>query len=146
MKRSLLMGFLAATMSFTSLSYADFTFHSSSQNACEAISGPWSGSGKAYNWFIGECKYHGSGVASALDETGRFTVEVNATKDSGNFLCPAQATEKLIGICADGNAVIITQYGNLTGSFSQNAGNAGGTLSVSPGMNAEVSIQFFREE
>lgn len=143
MKRNVLIGFLA-TLTFTNLAYADFTWHSTEPNSCEHVSGHWAGVGKASNWFIGDCVYHGAGIVSLLDSSGNFTVEVTAHKDSGSILCPAETKRTLSGVCVNGVTTIMTEYGNMTGSFSQNAGDAKGTLSVAPGINAEVSLQFQR--
>lgn len=144
MKRNVLMGLMVATMSFANVSYANFIFHSNVSNACENVSGSWSGTGKASNWFVGECVYHGSGNVSRVDSTGSFKIDVSADKDSGSFLCPNHATEQLKGVCVNGAVTILTDFGNLTGNFSPNEGSANGVLSVSPGMDAEVSIQFRR--
>lgn len=146
MKRTLLMGFTAATLSFANMSHADATFHSNIPNACEYISGHWAGTGKASNWVIGECIYHGSGTVSTVDNTGHFKVEVTSDKDSGSLLCPAHTTKQLKGMCINGVVTIMTEYGNLAGYFSQNTGDAKGTLSVAPGMSADVEIQFQRVE
>ncbi len=142
----LLIGFAAATLSFASMSHADATLYSGVANACEYISGHWAGTGKASNWVIGECIYHGAGTISTLDTTGHFRIEVTSDKDSGSILCPNHTSKQLTGICINGVVTIMTEYGNLAGNFSQNAGNANGTLSVAPGMNADVEIQFQRVE
>ncbi|KTD25393.1 Uncharacterised protein [Legionella lansingensis] len=144
MKQNLIIGFIAAAMSFANMSHADFIFHSSASNACEDVSGYWTGKGKASNWLIGDCVYHGSGTVSALDSTGHFTVEVTADKDSGSFVCPKHTTEQLTGVCVNGVATIMTQYGDLTGNFTKNTGDAKGTLSASPGVDVYVTIKFIR--
>lgn len=128
------------------MSHADAIFYSSLANACEYISGHWAGTGKASNWVLGDCIYHGAGTVSSLDATGHFKIEVASDKDSGSILCPNHATKQLTGICLNGVVTIMTEYGNMTGSFSQNSGSAKGTLSVAPGMNADVVIQFQRVE
>ena len=144
MKHLLLTGVIATTMSFAPILNADFTFHSSEPNACEHIPGHWVGTGQATNWFIGTCVYHGSGSTSALDSTGHFTMEVTAKKDSGNYLCPNEAAKQLHGVCINGVVTIMTEYGELAGNFSENNGDAGGTLAVGPGMSADIAIQFHR--
>lgn len=144
MKRILFMGLTVTTLLFSNLSQAAFTFHSSMPNACQDIAGQWSGKGKATNWLIGDCVYHGSGSTSTINATGNFTVKVSVDKDSGNFLCPKHVTQQLTGVCTNGNVTIKTEYGNLKGSFSQTGGNAKGTLSVAPGMDADVTMQFQR--
>ncbi|CEK10401.1 hypothetical protein [Legionella hackeliae] len=142
MKRRLL-GFIAAGL-FASVSHADFIFHSNSSSVCADVPGHWTGRGKANNWLIGECKYHGSGIISALDGAGHFKIEVSADKDSGTSLCPKHAYEELTGSCTNGVVTIKTQYGSLAGNFSRNAGDAKGTLSVGPGMSADVVVRFER--
>lgn len=130
-------------MLFTEMSHADFTFHSSAPNACEDITGNWNGKGTGSNWLIGSCVYHGIGTISALDSTGHFTLALDIEKDSGSFLCPNHATSQLSGTCINGVVTINTGYGNLTGNFSNNAGNANGTLSAL-GMSIDVTAQFLR--
>jgi hypothetical protein len=144
MKQNLLLGFVAVTMSFANMSHADFTFRSNLSNACESISGQWSGSGKASNWLLGECIYNGSGKISTLDSTSHFTIDVAADKVSGSFLCPNHTTKLISGVCANGMVTIVTEYGNLAGSFLSDSGDAKGTLSIAPGLSAEVLIQFLR--
>lgn len=144
MKRILFIGLTTALISFANTSQANFSFHSSVPNACEYVAGQWTGSGKATNWFIGECIYHGSGSSSTLDPAGNFTIQVSADKDSGSILCPSHAEKQLSGVCQNGAVTIMTEYGNMTGGFTKNTGEAKGTLSVGPGMNAEVTLQFQR--
>ncbi|ASQ46165.1 hypothetical protein [Legionella clemsonensis] len=144
MKRYLLTGLMLTAFSFTSVSYADFIFQSAHSTACEDIPGKWTGHGKATNWLTGECQYHGAGILSSLDSSGHFKVEVTADKDSGSVLCPKHAHEELMGACMNGVVTIMTEYGNLAGHFSRNQGNAQGTLSVGPGMSAEVFVVFER--
>ncbi|PWY56466.1 hypothetical protein DGG96_02380 [Legionella qingyii] len=143
MKQKLLIGFTAVSLTFASISHADFTFYSGSSN-CEDIPGNWSGSGKASNWLIGECVYNGAGTVGALDSAGNFPIEVNADKRSGSIMCPRHNTTKLRGICVNGTVTIKTEYGNLNGIFSKNSGSANGKLTVSPGMDVDVAIQFKR--
>ena len=144
MKRNLLMVLTAAVLSFSSISYAEFIFQFSSSNACETIPGHWSGKGRAPNWLLGDCVYHGSGEVSALDNTGHFTVNVNADKDSGSPLCPEHASQILNAVCSNGVVSIHTEFGSLSGTFSETTGSATGTLSVTPGLEADVSIKFTR--
>lgn len=144
MKRNVLMGIMAVTMSFMNMSHADFTFHSNDPNACEYVAGHWSGTGKAHNWLLGDCVYYGLGTASILDNAGNFIMEVTADKDSGSFLCPNHSSKRLSGVCVNGVVTVMTQYGNLAGNFLSNSGEASGTLSVASGMSADVMIQFLR--
>lgn len=130
----------------TSLSYASFVFHLEPGNTCEKLPGKWVGDAKASNWLLGECRYHGTGEASALDSQGRFVITASADKQSGNPVCPEHATESLNARCSNGVVTVTTDYGNLTGQFSETAGSAKGTLSVSPLLEAEVSIKFKRAE
>ncbi|MCL9684349.1 hypothetical protein [Legionella maioricensis] len=146
MKKILLMGLTAATLSFTPVSQADITVHSNTPDACEYIAGHWAGTGKASNWVIGECIYHGAGTVSTVDNTGSFKIEVTSNKDSGSLLCPAHAKKRLTGTCINGVVTIKTEYGDLAGHFSQNSGDAKGTLSVARGISADVVIQFQRVE
>ena len=129
---------------YTHLSHADYILHSNSSNSCEHISGQWSGTGQAYNWMLGHCKYHGSGVVSTPDPEGNFTITVNAYKDSGSILCPSHSIRQLHAKCINGMVTIHTEFGNLLGNFSENDGNAQGTLSVAPGVEAKVEIEFQR--
>lgn len=124
--------------------YADFTFYTNAANSCTVIAGNWAGKGKATNWLTGECNYHGSGVVSAVDSNGHFTVDLVADKDSGSFICPGHATKQLAGTCNNGVVTINTEYGNLSGNFTQSTGDASGTLSVGPGLSADVRVQFYR--
>ncbi|KTD06926.1 hypothetical protein [Legionella jamestowniensis] len=146
MKPYLLIGFMLAALSFTSQIYANFILRSASPTVCEDIPGRWHGHGKATNWLIGECKYHGRGSLSSLDSSGYFRIEVTADKDSGSVLCPKHAHEELKGSCIDGVVTIMTNYGNLAGHFSPTQGKAQGTLSVGAGMSAEVLVVFERGE
>ncbi|CAM2968266.1 Uncharacterised protein [Legionella steigerwaltii] len=143
MKQKLLIGFTAAVLSFAHMAHADFTFYSGT-NTCDEIPGNWSGSGKANNWLIGECVYDGSGTIGALDKDGRFNIAVESDKRSGSMVCPDHNSTKLKGTCVNGTVTINTEYGNLNGIFSKTSGSAKGKLSVSPGMDVDVSIQFKR--
>ncbi|MDX1837034.1 hypothetical protein DIZ81_05010 [Legionella taurinensis] len=143
MKRNRIIGFMAM-MSLANWSYADFTFYSNSLNQCESIAGNWAGKGMASSWLTGECHYHGAGKVSAVNSNGQFSIELAVDKDSGSFICPSHTTRQLSGTCRNGVVTIQTEYGNLNGHFSESTGNASGTLTVSPGMSAEVSVQFYR--
>ncbi|KTC98365.1 hypothetical protein [Legionella erythra] len=125
-------------------SYANFTFYPNALNNCTSIAGNWAGKGMASSWLTGECHYHGAGTVSAVDSNGHFNIELAVDKDSGSFLCPNHTTKQLAGVCRDGVVTIQTEYGNLNGHFSENTGNASGKLTVSPGMSADVSVQFYR--
>ncbi len=144
MKDRLLQGLIAVVLCYTNLSHADSILHSNSTNSCEHISGQWAGTGQAYNWMMGSCKYHGSGTVSTPDLEGNFTITVNASKDSGSIFCPNHSTKQLHAVCINGIATIHTEFGNLLGSFSEKEGNAQGTLSVAPGMEAKIEIEFQR--
>lgn len=143
MKRVLSIGLSVAAMFTATMSHADFTFYSTKADSCETISGTWSGSGKGSNWLLGECAYHGEGIISTLDETGQFTLNISVDKDSGSFICPKHEEQSLKGTCVNGVVTLLTDYGNLTGDFSDNAGSASGSLSAM-GMSVEVSAQFHR--
>lgn len=142
MKKLVLIGITAMTLSTINTAYAGFSFHLANADSCQTISGQWIGSGKASNWFIGDCIYHGTGTASTLDSQGHFTLSVVAQKDSGHFFCPEQSTKALSGVCANGEVVFNTEYGALKGSFANNVGQAHGTLTASPGIDVEVAIEF----
>ncbi|KTC83839.1 hypothetical protein [Legionella brunensis] len=143
MKKNLLIGFIAA-MSFAGVLHADFTFYASDSNTCEYVAGQWVGKGKASNWLLGECVYQGSGTVGPVDSQGNFTLEVTADKNSGNILCPDHAHKELSGTCNNGVVKIITEYGNLSGNFSRNAGDAKGKLTVAPGVSADITVRFQR--
>ncbi|RUR12941.1 hypothetical protein [Legionella sp. km772] len=141
MKRSIFLGLLS-TLLINTVTYADYSFRLN--DSCESISGPWSGKGKASSWFLGTCSYHGTGTVGLVDSTGHFTVSVKAVKDSGSPLCPDHASEQVNAVCSNGMVTIKTEFGNLKGNFSSNSGSAKGVLAVSPGIEAEVSMQFYR--
>lgn len=143
MKRNIFIGLIGAVLINTG-TYADYSFRLANNNSCESISGSWSGKGKATNWLIGSCTYHGTGTVGPVDSTGHFTVHAEADKDHGTPLCPDHASEQLTAVCLNGVVTIKTDFGSLKGNFSSNNGSAKGTLSVSPGMEADVSIQFYR--
>lgn len=143
MNNRLFLGF-SIFLFFINTSYADYSFRLNDPSGCNAISGKWSGKGKATNWLLGSCVYHGTGTVSAVDSAGNFTAQVTADKDSGSGLCPNHATEQLKAVCVNGIVTIKTEFGSLRGNFSATKGTASGTLSVSPGLDAEISIQFFR--
>ena len=124
--------------------YAEYSFSLANTESCESIAGSWSGKGKATNWLLGSCTYYGTGIVSIVDNTGHFSVRIIADKDYGNKLCPEHATEQLNGVCLNGVVTIKTDFGSLKGNFSENNGSAKGTLSVSPGIDADVSIHLFR--
>lgn len=142
MKRSMKFITSGAVMLFSITSHAQILLHLSADNSCETVSGHWAGQGSAYNWLLGTCKYHGSGTISELDSQGNFSLMINADKDSGSMLCPDHHNEQLNGSCANGLVTIKTGYGDISGVFEQNTGSAKGTLSVAPGMEADVSVQF----
>lgn len=146
MKQNLFKGLIVATLCLANASHADFTFYAGGDNRCEHLPGHWSGSGKASNWVIGECIYHGFGTISPLDSSGHFTVDVHSDKDSGNFMCPEHSQKQFTGTCINGVAVIHTDYGNVTGDFLANSGTAKGNLAVAPGIRVEVSMQFSRDK
>lgn len=146
MKNILLMGFAVTTMCCAQMSHANFSFYSSDVNACSYISGKWAGTGKASNWLIGECNYHGTGTISTPDNSGHFTINVSSDKDSGNFICPQHAEKQITGVCSNGTITLATEYGNLIGDFSEMTGSAQGTLTVSPGLDVNINIQFQRDQ
>jgi|SRR5579885_1691787 hypothetical protein len=143
MKKSLIISLAATLISFANVSHADFTIRTLGVNGCSNLAGQWAGVGQVSNWMI-DCNYHGSGQMSGIDGAGKFTLNINIDKDSGSFLCPAHTSKQLEGTCVNGNLYINTGYGDLSGSVSQNIGNAKGTLTIAPGVSADVSIQFQR--
>lgn len=144
MKRIILAGLSSITLFFAAVSHADFTFYSNTQNSCASISGVWAGSGKVHHWMIRDCVYQGTGVVSTVDESGQFTLNISCDKSAGGLICPKHVETQLKGTCADGVVSITTGYGDLEGHFSSTSGNASGTVTVSPGISADVSVQFQR--
>src|SRR5580658_5944540 len=108
MKKSLVISFTAALISFANLSHADFTIHSLNANDCSGLSGQWGGTGHVTNWLIGACDYHGSGQMSDVDDAGHFTLSITADKDSGSFICPSHVATSLQGSCVNGTLSIQT--------------------------------------
>jgi hypothetical protein len=143
MKHILINGMVAATLFFTATSYADYTFKLG-ENDCSQLAGSWLGTGTASSWLLGECIYHGTGIMSSVDEMGNFTADVKADKDSGNILCPNHTIKKIKGFCFNGVVTLKTDYGHLDGDFTSSSGNAKGTLSVAPGVSADVNVQFIK--
>jgi hypothetical protein len=145
MNINLFLGILAAILLVSGVSHADYSFHLSGSNAvCEDILGDWSAKGKATNWLLGSCTYHGTGTVSPVDSDGHFTAQVTAYKDYGTSLCPKHFSEQINATCVDAVVTVKTDFGRLKGTFSGTSGSASGTLSVSSGINANVSIKFFR--
>lgn len=144
MNNRVLGGALAVFLAIPA-AHADYLFYSSAADACEQISGHWIGSGKAESW-LADCAYHGQGYASAVDAAGNFSIDVSADKDSGSFICPSHTERKLMGNCANGVVTFRSDYGNITGVYANNSGTAVGTLTASPGIDVDVSIQFTRTE
>ncbi|VVC75878.1 hypothetical protein AQUSIP_11790 [Aquicella siphonis] len=144
MKKKLITCFTAAIVSFAAASYADITMHSYAANACQKLSGQWAGTGTAKNWMIGQCEYSGSGTASSVDAAGNFTLKFNADKDSGSMLCPKHTSQQMSGKCINGDITINTEYGSLKGSLSEKTGEAKGTLHISPGVQADLTIRIQR--
>lgn len=143
MKGKLYIGYMIIALSLTNAAYADFTFYSSTNN-CNNVSGNWKGSGTASNWLI-ECAYEGSGTISGLAHDGGFKLDVEAHKISGSGLCPQHTKHSLTGVCVNGVVTVKTEYGNLSGYFSTDSGSSNGTLTVAPGIEVDVAIQFHRQ-
>lgn len=137
------LGILSIGLLLNGFVHADMHFRLAQDN-CDGISGNWTGTAKASSWMIGECVYNGFGTASELDLAGNFTMKVEANKVSGSFVCPNHDARELKAVCVNGLVVVSTEYGNLTGSYTNKVGKAEGTLTVSPGITADVSIQFSR--
>lgn len=129
---------------FASISQANFTIYSNNVSDCNSLAGQWSGTGTAYSWIIGTCVYQGSGVLSFVDDMGHLTVQFDAEKKSGGFLCNKNLNQTLPGVCTNGVVTLTTDYGNLTGNFTETSGEASGTLSVLPGIKADISLKFQR--
>lgn len=142
MKGKSFIGMMVIALSLTNAAYADFTFYSST-NDCKNVSGDWKGSGTASHWLI-ECAYEGSGTISGLDREGGFKLDVEAHKLSGSSLCPQHTKHSLTGVCVNGVVIVKTDYGNLSGYFSTDSGSSNGTLTVAPGIDVDVAIQFQR--
>lgn len=146
MKNKLMKGLVLATCMVVNLAHAQFNFQGSHANSCEDLQGNWTGNGKGHNWLVGDCHYHGSGTVSPLDSSGRFTAEVHASKDSGSPMCPNHASKHVVGYCTQGVIKVVTEYGTVKGNYADNAGNLKGTLTISPGMDADVSLKFVRAD
>lgn len=134
---------MMATLILATDAWADFTFISDDPEICNYLANEWEGKGKASNWLF-SCSYTGTGSISQMDETGHFTVALSAKKRSGGVICPDYVNQELRGTCQAGVVTFITDYGNLKGNFSQESGNAKGTLTYSPGASATVSVTFQR--
>jgi len=145
MKQNLLKGILVTFILCLTNAHADYVLHSSEANACMHLPGHWTGLGSASSWMVGTCVYRGVGTVSPISNNGVFTIEVTADKESGSFICPSHATEKLSGTCTNGLVTISTEYGSIGGHFSENSGSAKGTVTVSPGVYADVDIEFQRQ-
>lgn len=141
MKKGFVFGVAITLLSFASLSHANIIIHSYSANSCDDLAGEWTGTGKASNWAIGKCVYHGAGQLKNVDTAGNFILDLSVDKDSGSILCPAHTTAHMSGHCSDGRVTLITDYGHLTGDVANGSGHANGTLTVSPGITADVDIQ-----
>lgn len=143
MKSKVFLGVIGALV-INTVSYADYSFRLADAESCNTITGTWTGTAKASSWFLGTCVYHGTGVVSSVDSSGHFTIQATADKDSGSILCPEHGAERVNAVCSNGLVTVQTEFGTLNGSFTSNAGSAEGTLSVSPGIEANVSAQFRR--
>ncbi len=143
MKANRLLGILSALV-ITIPVHADYSFHLEGSANCNQIEGVWSGKGRLKNWVIGTCIYRGTGTVGPLDDSGHFTVYGTADKEYGTSLCPAHASQQLTAVCSNGVITIKTEYGKMQGTFTENSGSAKGTLSVTPGVEADVSLQFYR--
>jgi hypothetical protein len=144
MKKNIGKGCIGLIWLLAGSAYAEYHFYLANSSACNTISGEWSGKGKASNWLLGSCTYHGTGTISAVDTSGHFTAMVSAQKDHGPALCPAHISQQVHAVCLNGEMTIKTDFGRLNGTFGTNSGSANGTLSVSPGIEADVSMQFYR--
>lgn len=144
MKKMIWVAWTVKTVLFCPLSYANYTIELNNVDACHSIAGTWVGKGKATNWIIGTCKYHGEGMLGNIDNAGRFTITASAHKDYGNALCPQRVKQVLNAVCINGVMSVKTDYGSLRGVLNEMTGSANGTLSLSPGMDAKVSLQFSR--
>ena len=141
MKKGFVFGVAITLLSCATFSRAVIIIHSYNANACDDLAGEWTGTGKASNWAIGKCVYHGSGQLKNVDATGNFILDLSVDKESGSILCPAHTAAHMSGYCHDGKVTLITDYGHLTGDIANGSGQAKGTLKVSPGITAEVDIQ-----
>lgn len=142
MKFSIKAGLSILLIALTSSSYANYTFH---VNNCDEIAGKWAGTGEASNWMV-DCTYQGTGLINTVDNTGNFSLTVNVDKVSGSFMCPSHHEDTLQGTCTNGNVVIATGYGDLTGVVSHNAGTAKGKVELLPGVGADVTIKLQRNQ
>ena len=142
MKKDLIVYALFTMLSCSSAAYADIIMQSYSQNTCADLSGKWAGTGKASNWSIGDCYYHGSGEVQNVNFTNHFTLTITVDKESGSFVCPNHVATQLRGECSNGKMTLKTSYGDLTGNVNEQSGTAEGDLRLSPGLPpAKVTIQ-----
>lgn len=144
MTRIWLLGCVSAAALLTGSVYANYSFMLEDSSDCSTISGGWSGRGKAHNWLLGSCTYHGKGTVSSVDSNGRFFAQVEVDKDHGVGLCPQHVTERIDAQCVNGLVTVKTDFGSLRGTFTSNSGKASGVLSVAPGIEADVTIQLSR--
>jgi hypothetical protein len=144
MQRNLRLSLMIAAMSFINAAHANFRLHAADAFSCDYITGHWAGTAKAYNWFVGDCLYHGNLTVSTVDNEGNFSMDITADKDVGSSMCPTHVGLQFKGACSQGAIAMRTDYGNLTGSFSKFAADVKGTITLAPGVNAEVSIQMQR--
>lgn len=133
----ILMGLLC----FAFTVHADIVISFDAPNTCANLDGSWSGTSKVSHWLSGICTYHGTGTIIFIDAFGHFRVSGRADKDSGSFLCPAQISEQLSGVCVDGLMTIKTDFAVVTGTLSGNSGSAQGRLTLSPGLDVDVFAQ-----
>lgn len=146
MNNKILTGVAAVALLFASTSWADFSFRSDDSDACMHIAGKWTGTGTISSSVTGTCNYKGSSTSTSVDSNGKFTIAGTIEKQSGSFFCPPQVSKQLTGICTNGTVSIQTEFGNLTGTFSIESGEAVGKLTVMPGVVAEVSMKFQHAE
>lgn len=141
MKARLRFGVSTMLLLASSVVSADILLYTPNADTCASLPGAWSGTGKVYQWSIGTCLYHGKATIQSVDATGHFILDIAVEKDSGSLLCPNHYETRLPGSCVDGQLALTTKYGHLTGALSGDTGHAEGTLTISPGINAQVNIQ-----
>lgn len=134
---------LALILMTSSATQADFLIHSATNLSCPMLMGNWTGSGKVSNWAV-DCSYRGSATVHSMDQSGNFIFDITVDKTGGSFVCPNHSSKSLAGSCQDGRIVFKTNYGHLTGNVSGDAGYAEGTLTISPGISADVKINIQR--
>lgn len=139
LKRSWMMSLLLVTLFPLKFAYADVVLMSG-VNACQDVVGHWSGTAIVSSRITGDCLYRGNGIVDGIDARGNFSFHLQANKDKGSDICPANVNHTLSANCVNGAITLKTNYGNLTGTMSGKTGHASGKVSFM-GLSAKISVQ-----